>query len=504
MNVQVKHNSTDITTQVLNYNRTQNICTGIGTVVVNVVEGRSYDTWDTITIWEGGVKKGIFNIASIESLLDGSVELSCQDNSKRMQDYFIYRTYKQSVETTSKYWIEKFLKQAKLNYQFTVSGTGEKIAINTSFGMNSCYEEIIKLLQLNAWYFYADENGKIVIGDIKRNIENYSDSINDSDINQIGIHKDDTRLRNRAVVWGNADPLTGTHILVDLNVRTPWNYDSKDKRAVVMANSMIRDYAIALGFAHELINEYSSILYTKIIQIHSTNSIKIGDSLYVRSIGWNGVGRVTTVGSEVSPDGGVVTNIVLDERCPRLWAYFNYWGVDEPIYVYIGTRGAGIWRRLTDSYTWEDNSSGLGDDLNIKDLFIKDGNFVCVTMSGGVYTRTVTSNYWVEYEHPDLLDKNNKLFPAGAISGVACSINADGNIVVGYNHGGKVATSGDRAWVLEFTPFHALIRAEQVIVQELQNQRIYDLEALPEYNIVSTAGGVIPSGINPEFPPLLG
>lgn len=504
MNVQVKHNSTDITTEVIKYNRSQQICSGIGTLEIEVVDvDRSYDTWDTITVWEGGVKKGIFNIAAIEQDVQGYTTLRCQDNSKRLQDYFIAKTYKQSVETTSRYWLEKFLKLAKVSYTLNFSGGGEAVAQNTGFGMESAYEEIIKILQYNGWYFYCDGNGKIVVGDITRNIENYNRSVDDSDITQIGIHKDDTRLRNRAVVWGNADPLTGTHILVDQTRYTPWNYDSKDKRAVVMANSMIRDYAIALSFATKMLNEYCNLLYTKIIQIHSTNNIEIGDSLHVTSIGWNGVGRVTTVGSELSKEG-LLTNIVLDERCPRLWAYFNYWDIGEPIYVYIGTRGAGIWRRLTDSYTWEDNSSGLGDDLNIKDLFIKDGNFVCVTMSGGVYTRTVASNYWVEYEHPDLYDQNNKLFTAGTISGVACSINSNGNIVVGYNHGGKVTTSGDRAWVLEFTPFHTLIRAEQVIVQELQNQRIYDLEALPEYNIVSTAGGVIPSGINPEFPPLLG
>lgn len=500
--IQVLYDGTDVTTKVLGYSREQQICTGIGKLNIQFSKnlGKNPDPWDKIVLYERGEKKGTYYIETHTYIADtGVIDVEAVDNSKKIQDYFVFNTWSSDVVTTARYWIKKVLKAAKVSYSFSTTSTGSPVGINMSIGLDTAYNIIQQLLQQSGWYIYFTANGKAIIGDLNRNIENYNHSINDSDIINIEINKDDRRLRNRAVVWGNADPMVGGQIFKDISVQTPWNYDSQDKRAVVLSNSMIRDGATALELARGLLDEFAHILYTKNIFIATENNIEIGDSVLVNSEFFNGVGLVTTVGSEFSGNSGLITHIILDEKCPRLFAYFNYWDFPGvPIWVYIGTTKDGVWRRLSDSSTWINNSSGFIDDLHIKDLFIKNGVFSAITKTGNLYTRTVSSTFWNKYEHPDLTDQNGTTYPSTSISGVACSVNDLGYVVAGYNYIDKVNPSGNRSWVLEMTPYHYLMKAEQVVVGSNMGQRIHDLEAQPEYNIISTSG-TVGSGMNEGF-----
>lgn len=501
--IQVVYDGSNETDSVLSYSRNQQICTGIGKLNIQFSKslGQNPQPWDKIVLYEQGEKKGTYYVETHTYIAhEGMWDIEAVDSSKKIQDYFVFRTWSLSYTSTARYWITKILKEAKVKYSFSTSSTGAPVGINTSIGLDTAYNIIQQLLQQSGWYIYFTANGKAIIGDLNRNIENYQHSINDSDIINIEINKDDRRLRNRAVVWGNADPMFGGQIFKDISVQTPWNYDSRDKRAVVLSNSMIRDDATATELARGLLDEFAHILHTKNIRIGTENSIELGDSVLVNSKYFNGIGLVTTMNSEFSGQGGLVTNVILSEKCPRLFAYFNYWefpGV--PIWVYVGTTKDGVWRRLSDSDTWEDNSSGFVDDLHIKDMHIKNGVFSAITKQGSLYTRTVSSNYWNKYEHPDLTDQRGETYPATAISGVACSVNDLGYVVAGYNYiSSGVSTSGNRAWVLEMTPYHYLLKAEQVVVGSNMGQRIHDLEAQPEYNIVSTSGN-IGSGMNENF-----
>lgn len=499
--IKVTIEGNDISNDVLRYTRTQQICTGVGKFDFSVTKevASSIYPWDKVTLYENDTKKGIYYVVSKEeSAGEGNIIIETQDSSKKLMDYFIHKTYYSKALGNAKEWLKKFLNLAKVDYKFVSPGIGAPVGINSSFGMDTAYNTIQSLLQQSGWYLYFNSNAKAIIGQFIKNPEDYDEKITDADLFHLELHKDDERLRNRAVVWGNADPISGAQIFTDVSRHTPWNIDKKDKRAVVLSNSYIRDKGTANELAVKLLNEFAHIKYTKHMRMANDHNLQLGDLVLVDSERWSGIGQVTTVGAEFTPAGGLIQIATLDETCPRLFAYFSYWDVGYPIYVYIGTEGSGIWKRLTDSVTWTDVSSGL-ENLHIKDLFIRDGVYATVAGDGYLYTKTLATNYWSKYEHPPLMDISGKEYQAGTISGVACSINNVGNIVAGYNYVPSGTTiSGNRAWVLELTPYHQLIRAELVTVAGEVNKSIVDLEAAEEYNIVSTSG-FLPSGVNPLY-----
>ena len=92
MDVSIRHNGTNISGTVTYYLREHKVCTGIGTLSVDIVgtSNRTFEPWDTIDIYEGGDFKVTYYISEVtRATPKGTIHLECQDISKRLVDYFI-------------------------------------------------------------------------------------------------------------------------------------------------------------------------------------------------------------------------------------------------------------------------------------------------------------------------------------------------------------------------------------------------------------------------------
>ena len=221
--VTVTINSNNVTDKVIRYTRDQNICTGIGTLqLVLVDDGTNYDPWDLIIISEGGHQAGRFYIAKSErSATGGTFTVHAQDDSKRLMDYFIAENYIIDYKTTITPWILQFASEAGVSVNI-VSLEDSIISSNSSLGMTSAYEQIMQLVQYGGGYFYFDSNGTMVIGKMNTSTGG-SATANDSNMESITLRKHDNMLRNRAVVWGTTNPDTQEWVFADLSRTTPWN-----------------------------------------------------------------------------------------------------------------------------------------------------------------------------------------------------------------------------------------------------------------------------------------
>lgn len=491
INFEIRHDNTNVSDHVINYSRFQYICTGIGTIDVqleNINLNRTITPWDKITLYENGDKVGTYIVASVIRSADGgTVTLQCQDYSKKLVDHFVTEPNVVAYTTTTRYWIELFLNEAGLDYEFTGDAPGEIVGPNASYGLSSAYDLIMSLLQQSGWYIYFDQNGKAIVGELNRAGDAYDDVINDGDIISLERARNDARLRNRAVVWGAGDPVTGAWIGADISVNTPWNYDSDDKRAVVLANGMIYSTTVAEDLARKMLNEFSQIANEITIELVNHYGINIGDLLYVRSKYFSGRMMVSTIESSGSKSG-LVTKVTLNQKCPRLFAYFGILGQYIP--VYIGTWGQGVWKKYTGGSVWTDSSSGLvADALYIMDLFIKNGVLACVTNDGYLYFADITTNIWTKFEHGELIDLNVNLYLEPDVRAICCSIDDMGNIVAGYQYDDGTTK---RAWVLTISGSGVLLKAEQIIPQEgedyTENVKLIDLEAVgyPEEGLIDS------------------
>ena len=503
INVQVIHDGSDITSKVIRFNRDHAICTGIGTLQLEIEwkSGLIFHPWDEVVIYENGDKKGTFFVDSVgKDSNSGSFLVDCQDNSKRASDYFVTDAHNIDGITYARYWIGLFLDLAGVNYEFTVADDGAVVAPNSGFGFDSVHNIIFSLLQQSGWYIYYNPNGKAIIGHLNKGLSNVDYTLDETKITNIVREQDDSRLRNRAVVWGNAVPELGGSVFVDISVNTPWDIDSNDQRPVVFASPSLYDYSEALNIANQMLNEFTQIKDEKFIVCDTEFDIQIGDVVRVNSNYWSGNGLVTGVTCDVSKDGKVYT-ITLDEKCPRLFAYFAYYPpIPSGGWVYTGHAGDGIWKKHTESTTWYSSSFGL-ENLFISDLFVKNDSFVTVAGDGYLYTRVSDLSSWSKY-HPGILrDTTGIEYPEENLAAIACSINLDGNIVAGYNTVSGIVASGFKSWVLELTPAQQLIKAEQVSVVmgngPVENLSIYDLESSGDYNIV-TISSFAPLGYNLE------
>lgn len=401
MNVQVKLNDTDITSSVISYTREHKICTSIGTLDVTIDRGSglSFSPWDSVKIFENGNFKVEYYVSDfVDDIPAGTFSVRCQDNSKRLVDYFISESYTIDYPSYTRYWIEKFLDDAGVNYEFTTDSQGNLLSNFTALGMATAYEQIIQLLQLSGWYMYFNGNGKAIIGKFNQNLSPVAGRLNEEDdILDISVIQDDKMLRNRVVVLGAYDPIFSSYATADISVNTPWNYDSKDKRSIVISNSNIPNRSSAYGIANQLIKEFSRITVEKHILCADAKDFSLGDVLKVSSRAYNGKGIVTTYGTNMD-SGGLTTSLILDERCPRLFGYFNFGD-----YVYVSTFGDGIWRKLLQyDHTWHDFSDGL-DQLAITDLHISNGLFTSVGTSGEMYYNLSDDTAWSKLEVESLL-----------------------------------------------------------------------------------------------------
>ena len=509
MNIQVEHNNVDISEYVISYDREHKICTAIGTLTLVVSDNiaTTFNPWDEIDIHEEGDFKVRYYISTINwSIPNSTISLDCQDESKRLVDYFIPDQYTVEYPTYTRFWIEKFLDEVGTSYQFQTTSQGNLLSNHTSMGLMSAYEQIIVLLQLSGWYMFFDGNGVAQIGTLNTDLSDYAENLQKDDILDISVKKDDRMLRNRALVWGNYNPISLTRVFADVEVHTPWNYDHHDVRTMVIANSNIPNNSSAYNIANLLVKEFARITVEKHLTATGARDIQLGDVVKVHSNVYAGSGLVTTFGVSMSKDG-LITNLILDERCPRLFGYFNFGD-----YVYVGTFGDGVWRKhLKFIHNWENFSSGL-NDLRVTDLHINNGIFTSVTSSGGMFYKVFDDVPWSQIPHPESLESSELdvlgdsgsglvMIPFSGIHARASVVDKNLNRIIygldtysGENLGdyymmfsgfmfassGTPVNSGivtdDRGWVLAYTPGAGTYVTYPINVSGEYNIRVLDIE----------------------------
>lgn len=403
MDVRVMHGSTNITHHVIRYDREHKICTGIGMLELEVdyTYNGTFDPWDKIVIYEEDWKAGTYYVSGAsEGQPNATIVVSAQDNSKRLSDYFIAESYMIDYPSYSRFWIEYFLNEVGVSYNFLVTDAGSLLSNNTALGLMSAYDQIMMLLQMSGWYITFTADGVAKIGKANVGFGTGGISLNNRDIIEVKVDKNDRLYRNRVVVWGNGDPDTNRWVYADVSKPSKWDYDSKDRRTIVISNSNIPSVADAFALANKALIEFARISVEKYVTVTGAREVEIGDVVKLNTRIFTGSGLTTTLGSSLSRSG-LVTNIALDERCPRLFGFYNMDG-----FVYVGTYGSGVWRKLTNptwsggsttgsgligfasgiyNYSgWYDYSTGLGD-MAVTDLHVNNGLLASVTASGQAY-----------------------------------------------------------------------------------------------------------------------
>jgi hypothetical protein len=412
---------------LIEYTREHDICTGVGTIDF-IIGAEAYppEIWSKVWVYSDLGFLSRYNVVSVEKKApDGVWLISCQDDSKRMMDYFIDEQYEITYPSTSVYWMKKFLDEAGIAYVID-SEYGVMMSENASLGMTSCYDVITQLCQMNGWAFQftMDEDPPNFYSSVCH-IGKFSITENQSGGAHIGEHrvielgyiKSDKMLRNRAVVWGAGDPDTGAWIWADTSTTTAWNRPDGDYRTIVYANGCIKTWGVAASLATTILNEFSQTIPEETIKcfynygdgwktneegdpIPKTYSEMVALGYYVglmsnvnasspRHSIYVG-GRVTHL-TERMDSTGLTATYALDRRCPRLFGYAEW-----SDYVYIGTTGAGVWRKWITSSTWTNYSTGI-TDLNIKDLTAYNGLLGSVTDAGKSYIRHIQNASWAQY-----------------------------------------------------------------------------------------------------------
>lgn len=463
------HDGNDVSKTVISYEREKNICTGISTLTLTVEwkTSRTYTAWDEILLYEHGNKIGTFVVSTTSKNHTGDLVLTCQDYSKKLSDYFVPDLYEIPDFSYSRTWIEFFLELVGVDFSFSTSSNGNYINNNTVFGRQSAFDIIQSLLQMSGWYLYFDEDGTCIVGELTKDLTNYDFIFDDTEIQKLTINKHDKQLRNRAVVWGLVSDQEAKRVYADITVTTPWDTSPLDKRAVVLSNPYIRSSGVAKSLARKMLDTFAEITVEKIAVLVRNYHLDVGQVVLLDSNYFSGSGLVTTVQSSMSAEGGLISTIILDEKCPRLFGYFGY-----IVPVYVGTEGAGVWRKPLDSGLWENYSYGLfaniedpsvpGVDINevnptegiIPDLIIKNSIFACVN---GVWAyRNIGHKVanWKPLDCGTLTDLNGISYTQAAVRAMAVDIDTStNNIFVGYTlRSENVPIVGEnRSWVVEFT-----------------------------------------------------
>jgi hypothetical protein len=389
MNFSVSHNDVDITNLIIEYQTQHQICSGVGALQLTIpLKARTFNPYDTIKIYENGNLSGTFYVSEItDDFQAGQTQILAQDGSKKLADYYFADNTYYTTPTTCKFWIEKLLNEAGVNYQFVVTGSGNLIPPNTPLGPGNAFELITSLLQQSGWYITFDQNNTAIIGKIVVD-EEPSITVYDNEILNLSYTRDSEMLRNKAIVWGNVDTRTMETVTAKAEKWTGYEMTSMDWRAVIVASPYIYYKEDAQAIASLLVKEFAKITEVKSIDVAGFISARIADTIGVESRYWSGIGLVTTKRVYVSSKG-IVTNLVIDERCPRIFTYFG------SKFVYLGTDGAGVWKKpISYPYaTWINFSSGIDeDDLVIRDLSVYRGVFCCIG-GNNVYRRTSASSW---------------------------------------------------------------------------------------------------------------
>lgn len=482
MNIVVKHNGIDISRYVIDYKREQKVCSGIGSFVLTLEKGypTTIDTFDPFILYEEGRQVSIYYATTIvNSQKSGNIVVTCQDNSKRLADYFIGDSYEITTYSLTGEWIVKFLTEMGISTNIS-SNDGDAISNYTTLGMTNAYDQIVTLLQMSGWYMHF-ENNTCVIGSMAGDSSKIVGTINDTDILNIKLLKHDKMFRNRALVVGAVDPNTFNYIVSDKSFLTPYNYDSNDLRAAVVMNGAISTKKDANRIANQMLDAFGDITQEKQIEVHGARNFKLGDYLAVENRGvWTGVGLITTIGSTMGPTG-LTTQIILDERCPRLFTCFN------PVlpsgmgggYVYMSTVSGGVYRKPIDyldgDQIWTPYSTGLPSGITIMDLYKNNGILSAVDASGVAYSRYEWGAAWQPITFTNLQYTTSGVAGNGYIpfTGMATAkaviqdrVNNNLRIAVdnrpggqswSYDHWGSglgfnVNAPGNKAWIVDAAP----------------------------------------------------
>jgi hypothetical protein len=477
MNVTIDWEGTDITNYVIEYAREQDICTGVGTldITVSATLPGTLNTWDKITIREDSVQVGEFNICSVEKQAPSGVYvIACQDDSKRLQDYFIDVELQPTSPTLSRYWLETVLNLAGVTYQINTDSDGEAVSVETQFGMQPAYDSVMSLLQLSGWYMYFDDDGTCQIGELSVGVS-VAQTFNDSEIISTSYIKSDKMMRNRVVVWGASDPDSGW-VWAEVQSPTEWDReDGQDYRTVVYSNSAIQSSYNANIIATKILDEFSQTIPTKEVVVAGFYpNIQLGDKVASASAYNPFSGKVTGILVNVGKSGALTT-LTIDERCPRMFGY-AYAGDG---WIYIGTDGEGVWRKQFTGSTWYDYSDGI-TDLRIKDLAVYDNLLACVTATtGDLYLRTTAESSWTRYAASGFIDSsdpNNPITVASGVIATACSI--DRTYLTGASYvaaftfpgsgtptvSGLFPPSGNKSWLRSLTPSFEEVYTHQIYI----------------------------------------
>lgn len=549
MDIRIEHDGSDITNHVIRYDREHKICTGIGMIELEVdyEYGATISPWDSIKVTENGKHAATYYVSVIsEGQPSATIIISGQDNSKRLSDYFITDTYLIDYPSYTRYWIEIFLTEVGIDYDFTVSDMGSLLSNNTSLGLMSAYEQVIMLLQMSGWYITFNASGTAIIGKLDVTAAKSSGGLGDRDIIEIKVDKNDRMYRNRVVVWGNGDPETNRWVFADVSKPTKWDYDAIDKRTILISNSNIPSVQSAFMLANQALTEFARLNIEKYITVEDARDIHVGDAVNVQNKVFTGKGLVTTFGVSMSKSG-LVSNIALDERCPRLFGFFNFGG-----YVYVGTFGSGVWRKNIQIYSggaasgvvpsgyasgiiptgWLDYSSGLME-MEVTDLHVNAGVLACITSSGQMYYSIEADNVWSGIPLSGIqVTYSGTLIEEQIYSGVmarACIIDRDTNFLryavdtrSGINYGDFLyetdplnqlsvlqsgyPVSGYRSWIVDVNPYDGSIQEYySVHVSGNYNFAVYDIENDGTHDYVEAmttgSGGMLISMVETDFGP---
>lgn len=520
MDVTIYHNGNDITSKVLSYSWSKEVCSSKGLLDVQLYlnHGLTFDHYDEIVIYEGSTKKGTFTITSFgKDAPNGKAHIYAVDDSRKLDEYFISENYLIDYPSTNFYWIEKFFAEAQLSYVFDDTAESSLLNNDTGLGMDTLGSVIIPLLQISGLYLYFDADNVAHIGKINLDTGSVDLTVDDTVIQNITTTAHDKLFRNRVVVWGKANPIDETWVYVDLDRHgTHENeYGPNDVRAVVVSNSHIRTLADARTMGIKLLRELEKPDFEVTLELIGSFDLHLGDRVEVNSDWLSFTGTVTTIGSSVGEEG-LTTLVVLNRRCPRIFGHFDYGGD-----VFVGTEGAGIWRKhLKYNHTWYDFSAGLGNS-NIFDLAIAHGNFATVAYDGIGYVRAYASAGWTPISYGDFTNISGEVavyntvslasgVPSGEIDATGvyaagCAVSRyDGKIyftfnsfVPDYENGYTFYSSGwdapsgmgdfeSRSFILEATANGRVKDAYQVITT-YDNKEIYNLTNI---NIQADGEGV--------------
>lgn len=475
---QLKWGSTDITADVTSYKRTSAMCEGTKNLSIELVDtGRGIGTWDTLTLWEDGNKVGIFYVIDITDKFDGSLTINSQDSSLRLQRNFEDRIWHPGWLSNAKYWISLWLDRAGVSYNFTVAGNGSVINKDVTFGNDNTWNLIVPLLQQSGWYMMFDENNILQIGELDVDTGSVSESFDETDIIEIAYNKSDKNSRNRVVVWGGRDLATDTWITGTAEANAGWQIDTGDDRTVVVSSNAIKNYASAYSIANRLLNDVIALSKEKILVLTGLRNRTVGDYVYVTSRVYNGSGLITDISVTADKVGGYTTELTLDRLCPRIFAYFAWDG-----YVYAGTRGGGIYRKPLESSVWSSYNSGL-TNLNIKDLYIQNGVFVCVAGDGYAYRSTIALSYWIKISPGQFTDSEDNIFEEEEIIARACTIDDTGTLIIGYTE-----PDSGKSWMVHYNPSSGITRKVQIIIDGETNFPIKDIDTNGEITVIASEG----------------